>query len=82
MRLLARRTASVFQTHYLITAKTYQRDNVRERDRVIFKTVKFSSRRSSRLTCRIGRHVGVWIVTRFSSRVPRRVPNRARFGVL
>ena len=25
--------ASVFQTHYLIIAKTYQRDDVRERDR-------------------------------------------------
>ena len=65
-RDVARDVASVFQTHYFIIGTTYQRDDVRDRQRDFFKTVTFPSRRSSHrpshftcgLTCCVARRVG------------------------
>ena len=68
----------VWDFHTSSVHPRYQREDVcrRVRQRDHFQNL----RRFSRLTCRVGRRVGVWTVTRFSRRVPNRTPVRA--GVL
>ena len=80
-------TASLFQTHYFIIGTTYQRDDVRDRQRDLFQNLHF--RRAGRRASHTGSHVALDVTSVVAlvcgqsrdCRVCRRVPNRARVGV-